>query len=361
MGVLPARLHGVGGAGVSLRTGHVVGGYRLLRDFVGGANCRWTFAEADGREVFLKEFQRPKYPPDDLPAELRAARLARCAVFERRHRRLLRTLSCAASGLVAPLAFFREGLAYYHVAPRVRLADMPAADMARRPRHERVALLRSLARAIVALHGYGIVHSDLKPANVLIETGPDGAPRARVIDFDGAFFAGEPPDPDDLEFDQAYMAPEVLAYVQAQSRAADAPGLVADIFSLGLLLHEYWTGFRPAASGSHRYPAEAVQAGDGVRLLGGELDPALDQLIRRMLSPDPAARPTAWEVDAALGAVASPSRVAPSFLAPPPISDRAARPGFAEPPAPALAPPIRPSASAVVIRRSRNLARDEDG
>jgi hypothetical protein len=101
-----------------------------------------------------------------------------------------------------------------------------------------------------------------------------------------------------------------------------------------------------------------------VQLLAAELEPALDRLVRRALDADPAARPGAWDIDSALGAVAAPARALSAF--PEMVAARgratgAARPGFAEPAAPLLTPPPRPSAPAVVIRRSKNLARDDEG
>lgn len=52
-----------------MRAGELINGYRLLEDFtvVGAGLSRWTFAERDGRQYFLKEFLSPTYPDDDAP------------------------------------------------------------------------------------------------------------------------------------------------------------------------------------------------------------------------------------------------------------------------------------------------------
>ena len=287
---------------MSLRTGSQLGPYRLLRDFVAGANCRWTFAERNGREFFIKEFQTPKHPPDALPGPLHGARLIRCRAFEDRHRRLLAALRHADAGatLVVPVEFFRHELAYYHVAPRVAPSALSPRQIG--SARDRLLLIRALAGAVTALHKVRVVHGDLKPSNVLIDRAANGSLSPRLIDFDGAYFAGEAPEPDDMEFDQAFMAPEVLGYVrQSANGTGPRPGLAADIFSLGLLIHAFWAGCAPSPAGHQTYPAEAVASGDGLRLLTQDMDVALEPLLRRALSADPSERPAARELEVAAG------------------------------------------------------------
>ena len=114
MGRLPAGIYGTssrtGGTTMSLHTGDSIGQYRILQEFTGGANCNWTFAERDGAEFFVKEFHRPKYPPNSIAGALRAEKLRRCTAFETRHKSLVAAMSrvCAPGGnIVMPLNFFR--------------------------------------------------------------------------------------------------------------------------------------------------------------------------------------------------------------------------------------------------------------
>jgi TolB-like protein/predicted Ser/Thr protein kinase len=150
-----------------------------------------------------------------------------------------------------------------------------------------------VAEALEAAHAKGVIHRDVKPANVLLsESG-----RVKVLDFGLAARMlpgetdvtwtrdpGHAPEAAGLVGTLAYMAPE-----QALGRAVDGR---ADVFSLGALIYELAAG-RPAFAGPnaarlldavlHAEPAP-LPAGDDPRLAG------LDRLVRRMLTKDPGGR-----------------------------------------------------------------------
>jgi serine/threonine-protein kinase len=102
---------------------------------------------------------------------------------------------------------------------------------------------RQIALGMAAAHAQGIVHGDLKPANIMV--GPDGF--AKVMDFGLAHRQRGPRSTDEtatwgsagpvgLSGTPAYMSPE-----QARSEPAS---MASDVFSLGLLLYEMATGQR---------------------------------------------------------------------------------------------------------------------
>src|SRR5712664_2367159 len=99
-----------------------------------------------------------------------------------------------------------------------------------------------IARALGHLHRRGIVHGDVKPKNAVL-AGPDGARRALLVDLGLA--DGEPLSRGSLE----YAAPEVLE--------GAAPDAAADLYSLGVTLHELLSGTNPFAAGT---PAEVIRA-----------------------------------------------------------------------------------------------------
>lgn len=94
-----------------------------------------------------------------------------------------------------------------------------------------------LCEALDHAHGRAVVHRDIKPQNVLVTE--DGEPRAKLMDFGVARLtdAAALTAPGDVVGTLAYMAPE-----QAEGRDA---GPAADVYALGLMLYESWSGEHP--------------------------------------------------------------------------------------------------------------------
>ncbi len=141
-----------------------------------------------------------------------------------------------------------------------------------------------LAEALAHAHDRGILHRDVKPANVLLAD--DGRPM--LLDFNLAggadTTAGGTP---------AYMAPEQL---RALRGGTDPVGPAADVYALGLVLFELLTGRPPFPTPPKGTadPVQALLAGRTVlprlRLLAPAVSPSAEAIIRRCLHPDPARR-----------------------------------------------------------------------
>ena len=153
-----------------------------------------------------------------------------------------------------------------------------------------VEISREIVAGLAAAHDKGVLHRDLKPGNVMI----DGRGRARITDFGlavradedhGAAVSGTP----------AYMAPEQLA--------GKGASVQSDLYALGLVLYELFTGKRAfeAASLAEWRQKHSEQAPTSPSTLAHEIDPATERVILRCLEKDPNARPrSAAAVAAAL-------------------------------------------------------------
>ena len=290
-----------------MKAGDILNGYRILEDFkvVGAGLSKWTFAERGGRQYFIKEFLSPTYPDDDAPGseKIKAKKRARCAAFEAHHRgvqRALAPLSAYGGNLIVTLDFFRWGAKYYKVTEKVDAEGMSSADVTALGLRPQLVLMKTVAHSLKILHDLKIVHSDLKPSNVLIKRTELGY-TTKLIDFDSAYIAGRPPPPEEIVGTINYYSPELLGYIQEAGVAPGELGVASDIFALGLIYTEYLTGAPPPFDvARYHEPAVAVRSGETLRIPRRGIPTQIADLIDAMMSPDPARRPTIGHVHATL-------------------------------------------------------------
>ena len=311
-----------------MRAGDVLNGYTILEDFkvVGAGLSKWTFAERGGRQYFIKEFLSPTYPDDAAPgsAKTKAKKRARCATFEAHHQgiqRALAPLSAYGGNLIVTLDFFRWGAKYYKVTEKVDAVGLTAADVASLDLRTQLVLLKTVAHSLKILHDLRIVHSDLKPSNIMIKRTEVGY-TTKLIDFDSSYLAGGPPPREEIVGTINYYSPELLGYIQDAGVAAHQLGVASDVFALGLIYTEYLTGSPPPFDPAYHEPAVAVRSGATLRTPRAGVLPELADLVDRMLSTDPSARPSIGEVHNSLMALRPPSDAAPAAPTGPPSALR---------------------------------------
>ncbi|HKC77946.1 MAG TPA: serine/threonine-protein kinase, partial [Gaiellaceae bacterium] len=230
--------------------GWVIGGRYRVTDRLGSSGGADVFRAHDellGRDVAVKVFSAPDRGPDRAgAAEPRSPELGALAALS--HPNLVRLFDASLDE--RPPYLVMELVEGPSLADRLEDGPLPEARVR--------TIGAQLADALAYIHAHGMVHLDVKPANVLIGSDAlfgDRGTRARLSDFG-------------------------IGPVAAQADGAPA-GPPADVHSLGLVLLEPLTG---AARGP--VPAHLPQPW-----------PAL---LTAMTADDPAARPTADEVARAL-------------------------------------------------------------
>ncbi|PYQ97254.1 MAG: hypothetical protein DMF96_15375 [Acidobacteria bacterium] len=159
------------------------------------------------------------------------------------------------------------------------------------PEEKAVEVARQICAGVAAAHERGVLHRDLKPANVMI----DGEGHVRLTDFGLAAVAGNV---DNIRSGTpAYMAPEQLAGREVTQRS--------DIYALGLVLFELFTGRRVFEANTLDELIKLHESGSGSGITPSsvvrDLDPAIECAIQRCLEREPAKRPpSALAVSAAL-------------------------------------------------------------
>src|SRR5215468_4226904 len=152
----------------------------------------------------------------------------------------------------------------------------------RLPADKALEIARQLCAGLAAAHAKGVLHRDLKPANIML----DGRGQVVMTDFGLAGLVDQIPGTDVRSGTPAYMAPEQLAGKEVSVKT--------DIYSLGMVLYEIFTGKRA-------FDAESLP--DLVRIktestpskptsLVKDLDPAVERVILCCLETDPAFRPS---------------------------------------------------------------------
>jgi serine/threonine protein kinase len=160
----------------------------------------------------------------------------------------------------------------------------------RLPPDKAVEIARQICAGLAAAHAKGVLHRDLKPANIML----DGRGQVVVTDFGLAGVADDIRGPEVRSGTPAYMAPE-----QLEGREVT---MLSDIYALGLVLYEIFTGKRAfaekAAGVLHGHDDRTPSRPSSVVK---DLDPIVEKVILRCLETEPSSRPAnALAVSAAL-------------------------------------------------------------
>lgn len=280
-----------------------IGGRYILGELIGRGGAADVFRARDellGRDVAIKMFTAggevvaearangvSEHGEDAEPGE--SARAATDESSDTRHRREVLTLAgLSHPGLVTVYDVGDQaGRAYFvmqliegdTLAQRIRAGALPPADV--------VALGAALADALAYVHRRGVVHRDVKPGNVLLDT--DGRPH--LSDFGIAAVHDAAP------VTAAGMVIGTASYLSPEQVRGEPVGAGVDVYALGLVLIECLTGRR-------EYPGNALEAAVA-RLHRRPSIPAglpgnLGELLDAMTHDDPAGRPTAEGVVGAL-------------------------------------------------------------
>jgi serine/threonine protein kinase len=150
----------------------------------------------------------------------------------------------------------------------------------RLPADKALEIARQLCAGLAAAHAKGVLHRDLKPANIML----DGRGQVVVTDFGLAGLVDQIPGSDVRSGTPAYMAPEQLEGKEVNAKS--------DVYSLGLVLYEIFTGKRAFSVESlpELVRVRSESAPSKPSSLVKDLDPVVERVILRCLEPDPANR-----------------------------------------------------------------------
>ncbi len=149
-----------------------------------------------------------------------------------------------------------------------------------------LAILSQVARGLYVAHERGVIHRDVKPANIMVA--PNG--QVKITDFGVSYSTNQAP------ITAAGMVVGTAQYISPEQAQGKKATPQSDIYSLGVVAYEGLAGHRPF-TGATPVDIAAAQVNDPVPPLPADVDPQLAAYVLRMLAKDPAQRPrTALDV-----------------------------------------------------------------
>jgi len=165
-------------------------------------------------------------------------------------------------------------------------------NQGKQPAHRVALVVNEIGDALAAAHGNGLIHRDVKPANIMI--GPRGSgslelvEKSRLLDFGIAKLSASTEDTGTggTLGTPTYMSPEQLDGLDLDRRS--------DIYSFGCVIYEMLTGAAPYDGRNQAGGVRAAQLGETVidpQKSRTDLEPAMNDAVMAALSLDPEARP----------------------------------------------------------------------
>src|SRR5262249_33077770 len=158
-----------------------------------------------------------------------------------------------------------------------------------------LAIAKGICGGLAAAHRIGVLHRDLKPENVIV--GDDGTPR--LMDFGIAIESGvfRSEEGDTVPGTPQFLAPELLR--------GEAPSQKTDVYAMGVLLYEMFTGRVPFDDNDTARLVRRVISENAPRIetLRPDLPPELRDILERAIAKDPDSRfPDATSLSDAISA-----------------------------------------------------------
>ena len=148
------------------------------------------------------------------------------------------------------------------------------------PPTELLPILIQTARGLYVAHSHGVIHRDVKPANIMVA--PQG--QVKITDFGVSYSTNQ------VQITQAGMVVGTAQYISPEQAQGLKATPQSDIYSLGVVAYEGLCGHRPF-TGATPVDIAAAHVNDAAPPLPDSIDPELASFVMSMLAKDPRSRP----------------------------------------------------------------------
>lgn len=268
----------------------------------------------NGKQYILKKYNVAYKPHEGCSAKLKAIKEKE---FNRFIERRLQINRATASVKDPTVVCVSDSFVYENMLVEVSeflTGVMDTGRVSRLPVDVKIEAIKSAFRAIALMHSATVIHSDIKPGNLLFVR-EGSAVSARVIDFDNSYMLSEKSTIKAIGGDNFYVAPEAQIAGPCGSPSREKLDLKSDVFSLALTLYEYFTGkkFDTGVKGVTE-PWQVIIAGGKLKV-GNEVPEPLRTIFEKMLEAEPNDRFSAREAYDIMCGTASVSAAIPSVSA----------------------------------------------
>lgn len=288
-----------------------------VSDIVTMAEVGFAKTDSEGESFFIKRLLNARYAIPKEGKALTAVALERNKRADEKFAMYSDLYSsifngCGETGACVPIIdYFREGPFYYTIYRKINASSLTIEQISSLPESEKYRLLLRLVQGLQPMHTLGIIHGDLKPENILVQK--DGESwRIRLIDMNDCYRSGQPNEPGAVVGTPDYYSPELTTYntyeiedwedeveMKNVQNMADDLTTRSDVFALGIIFHEFFTGSRPKIlDDAIKYICEA--AVENKIEVSSSIPVDLRNLIISMLDSDYKKRPTLNEVGKSL-------------------------------------------------------------
>lgn len=295
--------------------------YKIEKTFSSGnATCYIATSKSDGKKYFIKKISEVKYGMDSDPIELRRKLKKDADEWLNYHNAIRQEFIKHNNGTgntVFPIAYFVDEGSIYELQHFVRINKVPISDVEKKNFEDEIfkdtgkranlkkvceldpdaiiKIMQTSAYALSQIHSFGIVHCDLKPDNVPICSSEMGGYISKITDCGDAIFANNIPDESQIVCTEPYWSPELAAYKFGNQDVKSRLSCKNDVFAMGLIFHEWWTGDFPYYEGRddlvHLYQVVHNSWPNKIKV-DASVPAWLSTLILDMLYPEPEKRPS---------------------------------------------------------------------